>query len=1066
MRPKSRLSFLLLFLLFHSIQMVTAQDVVINEIMSDNDLTIEDEFGENPDWIEIYNRGSETVNLGSYFMSDDMAELQEWKIPDFGLDPGGFLLIFASDRDTLFHANFKISSGGEKLYLSHETDGLIHSVDSVELKGDQSFGRDMDGSDVWKVFHHPSPGFSNNSSNALYFSHERGFHTQPFYLKIHSEREMPVYYTLDGSEPSESSNLLSDSIYMDTRDNDPNVISTILTTQPPPVNVITDWEPPVGLVKKATVIKCRSFKDGVATSPVYSATFFVDPQGADRYTLPVFSFITDSMNLFDYDSGIYVPGVFADSTNNRTGNFFERGIEWEKPVHIEYFEKDGEAVIVQDGGLRIHGQYSRRAPQKSLRLYARNEYGKKLFTHPLLPKKDVDEYKRIVLRSSITTFDSRFGDAFIADNLRNLDFEIQDYQPVVVFMNGEYWGVHNMRDYIDKHYINSLYPEVHEDSINMLRFNGQIMEGSSDNYWQLINFVRNNKLSVPENFNQVRQWIDYSNYLDYVITEIYMANRDWPGNNHTYWQPQIPGSKWRWILNDLDASFRFPDLDMFSQATDSTSTRWPNPEWSTLLFRSMANNEQFKADFICRAMELLKDEFNPTTITDRIPGYKQLFVPEMEEHMLRWNYPSSKDAWVNYYDSTMVRFANTRPVYFLDHMTAAFGITQTEIGELCDCCDLSAAMEVDFQRPVQEEVYDFPAEVEVEASRFGGSDQVVMSLFLNGQFISTLSDAPYRWDPSEYDTLMAMPEGAYDLKLMAFDTETLTSSIARSSFTVVELSPGSLIELGNPLDSIGANDVWTSNMVINKSDSYTNLTDTLMYMRVGDFNFYAQAQADPVTPFIVRINGEDDFTVLAVGETRSNESYAPGENIFPFIETQDTTLVLSAGETIATGFVDAFADGTGGGLGAVIPYNEVPTADHIWYSGSPNQYKSGWITEGHAPYFHAPPRTYYQRNYLYSIGLTIADSLHSGPSSAPFRQELDFTLYPNPVNGDYVNIRVKQPVGQTRVTLYDLQGRTIFTKEYHQELIQISSDVLTRDGTYVVKVESANGVAYRKLIRL
>lgn len=1252
-------AFTLLLTLFGVVTVVSGQELLINEVMSDNDLTITDGFGEYSDWIELYNPGTVPVFLGDYHLADDPDDLMEWRLPDIELESGGFFLLFASDRDTvilphhwhsiisqgdewrylpgkeepspswkqivyddsgwqtgkagigygdgddstviaptlslycrksfviddtasieevildidyddgfvaylngveiaranldgdppafdqkagpftepmipqggrparfelpdhkaallrkginllavqvhnsdstssdlsfvpflsiafgksvpgrrqvplleleshdgLYHSNFKISSAGEHLYLSDETGTLLHVVDSVGLKGDHSYGRDTDGADTWKVFHQPSPGSSNNSSNALFYSHKRGFHREPFWLKIRSEREMPVYYTLDGSMPDENSLRFPDSLFVGYRDQEPNVISLIPTTQPPPVDVIKHWEPPLAPTEKATVIKCRSFLNGIPTTPVYSATYFVDPLGSDRYTLPVFSLITDSLNLFDYDSGIFVPGVFADPANNRTGNYFQRGIEWERPVHIEYFEQEGDVAFAQNGGLRIHGQYSRRAAQKSLRLYARNEYGKKYFAYRLFPKKDHESYKRLVLRSSMTTFDTRFGDAFIADMARDLDFEIQDFQPVILFVNGAYFGIHNMREYIDEHFIQSLYPEMDEDSLNILRMKWTIMEGNNQDYRQLYEFIRTNSLAVPENFDYVTSRIDYANYLDYCATEIYLANRDWPGNNVIYWQSQRDGSKWRWILNDLDASFRFPHLDMIAQATDSTSTRWPNPEWSTLIFRRMLANEQFRTDYICRSMELMRSVFHPDRIISRMEGYKQLYVPEIDEHILRWNFPESNQKWVTFYDSTMVRFANTRPVYFMKHLTDAFGISVEEINEMCPCCEPGPPLEVEFTNPMQGQFLAHPAAITVEAEQVSGSEDVRMSLFLDGKFLSTLYESPFQWDSSGCKELAGISTGDHTLEVLAFETTGFSTAYATTSFSVIHSTVGDHILLGDTATSVWSGDTWTSNLVVNETDTFTNRTDSTLRLRVEEFSFRAIAEADPVTPFVVRVNGNDDFTVLAVGDTRSAGVYGAGLNHFPFRDSGDTILMLAPGETVASGFLDAFPDGSGGGLGSVIPFNEVEPADEVWYSGSPSLYRSGSVTEGQPPFIKVPARDYYRRNYLYQVGMTIADSLEIVTDAPGHRERMQFTIYPNPVSGNYVHIHMDRNKGPVLVTVYDLHGRVLVRERFQPGQIRLETKYMTHPGTYLVRLESDGQVQFGKLIK-
>lgn len=878
------------------------QEILINEIMSDNDITIEDGFGEFPDWIEIYNPNDSIVNVGKYYLSDDFENLKKWNIPDYYLGPGEFLLIFASDKDTVlypkfwntviswgdewsyflgesepptnwnelgfsdstwvngitgigygdgddstlidtvrsiycrnsfyldetesiiqgildidvddgfvaylngieiarnnvdgfppahnqnagtwleaqiynggkparyeltseamnllqrgknvlavqvhnhgstssdmsfipffsiatssdtvdrrvvpllelrsnnrqFHSNFKISSDGEVIFLSDSTGNLVHSVNGVELKGDQSYGRDLDGLSVWKTFDHPTPGTTNNHSNALFFSHERGFYNSPFFLKINSERNMSVYYTLDGSDPTENSLIFPDSLLIDIRHSIPNGISLIPTTISFPDDEPREWTPPDDNITKATVIKCRSYYEGAPTSPVYTYTYFVDSLSTSLYSLPVFSLAMDSLDLFDHYKGIYVPGAHQNPDNNRSGNFEGRGIEWERPVHIEYFDSDGILAFHQHGGIRIHGGYSRRFSQKSLRLYARSEYGRKYFNYPLLPQKETTKYKRFILRSSMSTVATTFGDAFATNLLRDLDFEVQDYQPVIVFINGEYWGVHNIRDYIDEHYLVSLYPELNKDSINILEYGGSIKVGTNQEYLDLLEFVRNNDVSVDENYTVIKNQIEISNYIDYHVSELYLANWDWPGNNMIFWKPNTKNSKWRWILYDLDAALYQYDRNMFEQSTDSTQTSWPNPEWSTFLFRNLIRNEEFRKSLICRIVELMESHFHPDTIIRSVNEFKQAYVPEMNEHVSRWNYPPTVDSWIYDYQTSIPRFAVNRPTHFFANMTEAFNISMNEIREMCNCTCLFDELDIEYIEPFPSEISIYP----------------------------------------------------------------------------------------------------------------------------------------------------------------------------------------------------------------------------------------------------------------------------------------------------------------------------------------------------------------------
>lgn len=365
---------------------VCGQDIVINELMTDNNTTIQDKDGDYSDWIEFYNRSSHTVSLLNHHLSDDIQEPDKWVFPDISIPPYGYLLVFASGKNRSdpyeLHTSFKLSSDGEEVYLSNNAGGEIDHIVFEALAGDEVFERFPDGTDNWVKASTASPEGPNRKNNQLLISTPEAFHASPFFVSIASLQGDTVYYTLDGSIPRASSNILPDSLFLDYNDNRPNYYSDIPATPDQSLISYKAWEAPDVMIDKAHILRYASYRGGSRTSKIYTQTFFIDKNSFSKYDLPIISLVSESENFFNFDSGIYVPGAHYNPDDPQwTGNYFQEGTDWERPVHIEYFETDGDPGFSQDAGIRIHGLKTRQAAQKSLRLYARNEYGDKYFNY-------------------------------------------------------------------------------------------------------------------------------------------------------------------------------------------------------------------------------------------------------------------------------------------------------------------------------------------------------------------------------------------------------------------------------------------------------------------------------------------------------------------------------------------------------------------------------------------------------------------------------------------------------------------------------------------------------------
>ncbi len=717
-----------------------AQELYLNEILASNATGLEDEDGDTEDWIEIYYTGSEPLSLEGFGLSDDYDRPFRWEFPDITIGPGEFLLIWASgkdrtDTDNPLHTNFSIAATGEEVLITAPDGTRIDELAPTPIPTDISLGRKPDGTGDWYFFNEPTPGAPNITSGyqellePVEFSHSGGFYTGSFDLTLnHPDPDVTIVYTLDGSEPDpenldgqtyqyknryrynswDSDGSLvnatfqsfeySNPIGITNRTNDENRISRIHSTYD---NAHSPNYFPSQSIFKGTVIRAKAVKTGALSSTETTHTYFVTPEGRSRYSLPVVSFAIQEDYLFDYESGIYVPGTIYDNWRSDEGgtpdggtpaNYHQRGIKWEFPAYMElYEENDIEASLKQLMGVRIHGGWSRSFPMKSLRLYARNMYSDNRFYHRIFPDLPYTAYNRLMLRNSGNDFEfTLFRDAAMQEVVGHMNFDVQAYRPAIVFINGEYWGIHNFRERYDRHYLSRVY-NLEDDRVDLLEGNAWVKEGSNTHYNETIDYIETYGLSGDDHYEYIQTRIDVENFVDYQIAQIYLGNEDWPGNNMDYWryqtnqyEPDAPYGKdgrWRWLMYDTDFGFglygRQPSINSIRFATEPNGPSWPNPPWSTFLLRSFLENETFRHTFINRFADQLNTAFRPERVHSIIDEMADVLVPEIAEQLERWNRPAwgSLSGW-NDQINVMQNFVSSRPSHVRNHIAEFFNIQE------------------------------------------------------------------------------------------------------------------------------------------------------------------------------------------------------------------------------------------------------------------------------------------------------------------------------------------------------------------------------------------------------
>ncbi|MBU0472967.1 MAG: CotH kinase family protein [Bacteroidetes bacterium] len=637
---------IIILTMIFSVQVLFSQGIIINEVMASNDSTFYDEDSEASDWIELYNTSSEQINLAGYFLSDDSSNIKKWQFENTNINSGEYLIVFASDKDTVMnysHTNFKISASGETIILSDSMGNLVDQIDVPVSLTDISYGRLNDANTIW-TFQTPTPGAANagnsieSNNDKILVSPSAGFYAAPISVELSASNE--IYYTLDGSDP-------------DTNSSKYNGLLSI---------------------NKTSILKATSFNEIHVPSQTVYQSYFIN----ENTNLPVISLFIDPDNFFSADSGIYV-------------NYEE---DWEKPAHIDFFDDDKNLGFSENVAINIYGGYTRRFVQKSLAVKFKSEYGNNKLEYELFPGFDVTTFKSFILRNSGNDFDqTHIRDAFMQTLVKDLDIDYLEYRPAVTFINGEYWGIYNIREKISEHYVANRYG-VDPDNIDMMDGysaynddendpdgeyglwvgNLEVVHGDTVNYKQLIDYLNTEDLSTDEAYNFIDNMIDIDECLLYYAAQVYYNSQDWPANNSKYWRERTPEGKWRWILYDLDFGFNLYEYNNegnnedhvdYVFSGDPSQRPWSKPVESTFIPRKIVENSKIKNQFVNQVADLLNSNFKKDRVLSIMNEIADHIANDIGRHRTRFNLNGDNL-------NRMISFAQNRPTYLRNHVRNFF----------------------------------------------------------------------------------------------------------------------------------------------------------------------------------------------------------------------------------------------------------------------------------------------------------------------------------------------------------------------------------------------------------
>ena len=633
--------------------------LIINEIMQSNVECIMDDIKEFPDsWVELYNSGDEAINLKDYKISNKNKEKKAWQLPDKTVAAKGYVIIYCDKEgkeNNRLHADFRLESGkGCTVYLFNNKE-VVDSLPYIDEKPmvkmpapDIAFGRKTDASGEWGYQLTPTPGKANTGEicNAKHILGAPVFsepgHVTSGNAAINLELSLPegapegayITYTTNGSEPTSQS---------------------------------TKYTQPISITK-TKVIRAKVFCDGWLSPMSTAQSYIFHPR---EFTIPIFSVQTNDKYLNARDIGLFA---------NNNSKEDKKTHDWRRPVNIEFFPAEGEpSAFNQPGETRIQGGQSRSNALKSMVFYANKRFDpdRKRFEYEFFPdqKPGVNQFKSFSLRDGGNDFsDMYFRDLIIQRTMGpNVDLDWQAGHSAVLYINGEYMGMLNIRERSNEDNIYSNYDGLedvdeieisHEQQGNQDLFIEELKEGDDVFYQAFKDFYSEKGHTKAE----YEQWIDVSEYLNVMIMNLFYCNIDFPGNNIVFWRPNEDAKvdlpkRFRAIVKDTDFGL---GLYNFSETSSSSNTidmiynprnygnSWAFTEPATRLFRNMMENPEMLKMFIDKCCVYTGDFMNAEGTSAVMDAILEEALDEFVAHRDKYN------SWGNNYNDILNKFDNAK----------------------------------------------------------------------------------------------------------------------------------------------------------------------------------------------------------------------------------------------------------------------------------------------------------------------------------------------------------------------------------------------------------------------
>ncbi len=553
------------------------------------------------------------------------------------------------------HTNFQLNSAGNWLGLTAPDGRVMDSIASPLVPARVSYARRETVGSSWAFCARPTPGQPN--ATPLYTGQTPepevepvgGFYTAPVTVRLSASPGAAIRYTLDGSEPAEVP-----------------AAESLLYRGP-------------FVLQTGAVLRARAYLPGYLPSPVVTVPLLQGPRPA----LPAVALAVAPADLWSPERGIYALGTNASPTPPYLGANFHKA--WERAAHFTLFDATNLApVFASSAGVRIHGGYTRSAPQKSFRLYALRQYGAGRFRHAFFPGSAVDEYEVLVLRNSGNDWGmARLRDRLAQSAGAELGATALRTRPVVVYLNGVYWGHYDLQERADEHFLAEHFG-ADPESLDFVENGTELPHGDHYAYVQLRRDCENQDLQEPAAYASVRARLDPDNFLAYHLTEIYLDNADWPTHNTVLWRPRRPDGQWRWVLKDLDGTLGTtplladrPTLRIALGLEPEVNATFP----PTVFLPQLLNHQAFRQEFLARLADAMNSVFHPSRLIARVDALAAELEPEIARHLDRWRpeatfywpVPPDLEAWRQEVEKLRV-FVRERPAAMRRQVIEHFGL--------------------------------------------------------------------------------------------------------------------------------------------------------------------------------------------------------------------------------------------------------------------------------------------------------------------------------------------------------------------------------------------------------